>query len=146
MRRLGLSINQIGQIGGHQQLCSRPLKCAIQQRPPSPFEGNERFVGALNRSSGDNAGHIIFIPPRTLEVERLIAQFSNELNNALAAMAAREEEATTVAAWAHYRLVALHPFHDGNGRTSRLLLVLSRAGLALLILQSESRDRYNELL
>uniref|UniRef100_A0A183BX86 Fido domain-containing protein n=1 Tax=Globodera pallida TaxID=36090 RepID=A0A183BX86_GLOPA len=110
-----------------------------------------RFAGQIRNRDVvvvDNNGHIIYIPPRTLEVERLVAQFINELNTALAAVAAREEEATTVAAWAHYRLVALHPFHDGNGRASRLLmnLVLTRAGLAPLILPSGSRARYNELL
>jgi len=37
------------------------------------------------------------------------------------------------AALAHYRLVHIHPFSDGNGRTSRLLmnLILMQAGTTL---------------
>uniref|UniRef100_A0A914H7W3 Uncharacterized protein n=1 Tax=Globodera rostochiensis TaxID=31243 RepID=A0A914H7W3_GLORO len=71
MRRLGLSLNQMGQIGAHQQLLQQAaqMRNQIKQRPPSPFEGDEQFFGALNRIAGeirnsdvvvvDNNGHII---------------------------------------------------------------------------------------
>uniref|UniRef100_A0A914H876 Fido domain-containing protein n=1 Tax=Globodera rostochiensis TaxID=31243 RepID=A0A914H876_GLORO len=157
MRRPGLSLNQMGQIRAHQQLLQQAaqMRNQIQQRPSSPFEGDAQFFGVLNRIVGPitretllSLHRIVMAGGRLQEksVERLVAQFCNELNNALAAVAAREEEATTVAAWRIH--VALHPFHDGKGRTSRLLmnLVLTRAGLAPLILPSESRARYNELL
>ncbi|KJH50073.1 Fic family protein [Dictyocaulus viviparus] len=48
------------------------------------------------------------------------------------------------AAIAHYKLVVIHPFVDGNGRTARLLLnlILMRAGFPPVILPVESRAEY----
>lgn len=45
------------------------------------------------------------------------------------------------AALAHYKLVDIHPFTDGNGRTSRLLmnLILIRAGYPPVIILKEHR-------
>jgi Fic family protein len=42
-----------------------------------------------------------------------------------------EEDAIELAVWVHARVIAIHPFEDGNGRTSRLLLnvLLVRLGL-----------------
>merc|ERR1739848_216379 len=48
------------------------------------------------------------------------------------------------AAEAHYRLVKIHPFQDGNGRLSRLLmnLILMRAGYPPTLIRVEDRRRY----
>lgn len=48
------------------------------------------------------------------------------------------------AALAHYKLVFIHPFIDGNGRTSRLLmnLVLMRAGFPPVIIRRSDREIY----
>lgn len=45
---------------------------------------------------------------------------------------------------AHRRLVAIHPFNDGNGRTARLLmnLVLLRAGYPAIAVRPEERPAY----
>ena len=52
------------------------------------------------------------------------------------------------AAIAHYRLVVIHPFYDGNGRTSRLLmnLILMQAGYPPVAIQIDDRLRYYETL
>jgi Fic family protein len=57
--------------------------------------------------------------------------------------------ATPAAAFdAHFRLTAIHPFSDGNGRTSRLLmnLLLLRAGYVPLAVRPEDRSRYLDTL
>src|SRR3989344_7479538 len=49
-----------------------------------------------------------------------------------------------IAAAAHYKLVSIHPFSDGNGRTSRLLmnLLLMQEGYPPAIIRKEDRLAY----
>ena len=49
-----------------------------------------------------------------------------------------------IAAEAHYRLVSIHPFVDGNGRTARLLmnLLLMQEGYPPAIIRPEDRHDY----
>jgi Fic family protein len=49
-----------------------------------------------------------------------------------------------LAAIAHYKLVAIHPFDDGNGRVSRLLmnLILMKEGYLPVIIKQEKREEY----
>jgi Fic family protein len=67
-----------------------------------------------------------FTPPAPVDVPILMQEFLQWLNS--------EEALNThpikYAALAHYKLVFIHPFYDGNGRTSRLLmnLILMQAG------------------
>lgn len=53
-----------------------------------------------------------------------------------------------LAALAHWKLVFIHPFYDGNGRTARLLmnLLLMRAGLPPAIIRKEDRHFYYETI
>jgi Fic family protein len=45
---------------------------------------------------------------------------------------------------AHFRLVDIHPFIDGNGRTARLLLnlILMRAGFPPTVVKMNNRKNY----
>ncbi|HEY4514796.1 MAG TPA: Fic family protein [Candidatus Paceibacterota bacterium] len=53
-----------------------------------------------------------------------------------------------LAAITHHKLVSIHPFDDGNGRTARLLmnLVLMQAGYPLAIILKTDRKRYYDAL
>ena len=86
------------------------------------------------------------IPPTPYELDRLMEDFITEYR--------RKEEArehpVLIAAYLHDKLVKIHPFIDGNGRTSRLLmnLYLLRHGYTLVSLKSdnEAKVRYYESL
>ncbi len=53
-----------------------------------------------------------------------------------------------LAARAHYKLVAIHPFVDGNGRLARLLmnLLLMKKGFVPVIIKNEAREAYYKAL
>lgn len=53
-----------------------------------------------------------------------------------------------VAADAHYKLVSIHPYVDGNGRTARLLmnLILMINGYPIVIIKNEERLQYLDSL
>ena len=48
----------------------------------------------------------------------------------------------------HHRLVAIHPFFDGNGRTSRLMMnvILMQAGFPLSVILKNDRNKYYNVL
>lgn len=85
-----------------------------------------------------------YVPPEAALVEDLIAEFVEWLNS---------EEALNLhviefAALAHYKLVFIHPFYDGNGRTARLLmnLLLMQAGYPPIIVRVEDKHKYYQHL
>ena len=53
-----------------------------------------------------------------------------------------------IAALAHYKFVYIHPFYDGNGRSSRIImnLILMKSGYPPIIIKKEDRLDYYEYL
>jgi len=76
-------------------------------------EGEYRRSGVVLRSS--RTGEITFRPPNFIEVPSLVEDFLAWLN----LREARQIHPVIRAAIAHYVLVAIHPFTEGNGRTAR---------------------------
>lgn len=60
----------------------------------------------------------------------------------------KSEHPVVLAALAHHRFVAIHPFEDGNGRTGRLLmnLLLMRKGYPIAIILKNDRVKYYKAL
>ncbi len=87
-------------------------------------------VGALRTSEvvikEEGTGKIIFNPPPHVEVPYLLDDFFAWLND----FNAKEIHPVIRAGIAHYILVAIHPFVEGNGRTVRAFatLILMREG------------------
>ncbi len=69
-------------------------------------------------------GEIVYTPPEAYEVPRLMQEMVDWINQD------RDIHPVLVSGMAQFQLVHIHPFLDGNGRTSRLLstLCLYRAG------------------
>lgn len=78
--------------------------------------------------------------PSPIEIAPLMADFAHWLASAIPGPATAFE--------AHYRLVTIHPFSDGNGRTARLLmnLILFRAGYPPVVIAPEHRVAYLDAL
>ncbi|KAM4710162.1 protein adenylyltransferase FICD isoform 1-T1 [Discoglossus pictus] len=95
------------------------------------FRTNQVFVGH-------------HIPPHPRDVEKHMQEFVQWLNSE-DAMSLHPVE---FAALAHYKLVYIHPFVDGNGRTSRLLmnLILMQAGYPPITIRKEQRSEYYNVL
>lgn len=78
--------------------------------------------------------------PNARKIPQLMEAFGSELEQA---------DLTADAAFdAHLRLVPIHPFSDGNGRTARLLmnLLLIRGGWPPVAIRPEDRDVYLDAL
>ena len=83
-----------------------------------------------------------YLPPDAVAVPGLMRDF-------VASLGHRPGEHPVVrAAQAHFHLVHIHPFADGNGRTARLLmnLLLLQAGYPPAVLRTEGRTRYYDAL
>jgi Fic family protein len=81
---------------------------------------------------------VVFLGP--LKTPELMAAFGRDLETA---------PATPLSAFdAHFRLTAIHPFSDGNGRTARLLmnLILIRGGYPPVAVRPQDRKRYLDAL
>ncbi|MBI5553745.1 MAG: Fic family protein [Candidatus Diapherotrites archaeon] len=49
-----------------------------------------------------------------------------------------------LSAWAHWKLVRIHPFQDGNGRTARIIMnfILHRNGYAMIDIKTKEKQQY----
>ncbi len=85
------------------------------------------------------------MPPPPDEVESLMEDFVKWLNSN---QLLNELHPVQIAALAHYKFVYIHPFYDGNGRTSRILmnLILMKTGYPPVIIKKEERLDYYEYL
>ncbi|KRZ21504.1 Adenosine monophosphate-protein transferase FICD [Trichinella pseudospiralis] len=95
------------------------------------FRTHQVYIGSFEPSSPENIEK---------EVDELL-----EWLNSDTAMSIHPVE---LAALLHYKFVVIHPFVDGNGRTSRLLmnLILMQAGFPPVIIRVEDRLQYYESL
>lgn len=101
---------------------------------------DDKNAGTFRKTVVRIAGSKIKLPD-PIKVPELMEQFINWMHTT-------KEHPVTVAADAHYDLVAIHPFVDGNGRTARLVmnLLLIQAGYPPAIIEPKERNQYIEAL
>ncbi|XP_078034547.1 FIC domain protein adenylyltransferase [Augochlora pura] len=97
--------------------------------------------GQFRRTQVYVGGHV---PPGPGDIHYLMEEFILWLNSETAI----RMHPVRYAALAHYKLVCIHPFSDGNGRTSRLLMnmILMQAGYPPVIIHKQHRHTYYENL
>ncbi|MFC1790412.1 Fic family protein, partial [Patescibacteria group bacterium] len=94
----------------HSLVCDRVIETHQQ--------GQYRETQVILRES--RTGEVFFRPPPAVEVPYLMGDFISWLNS----KKGREIHPILRAGIAHYCLVAIHPFVEGNGRTSRAFATL----------------------
>lgn len=97
--------------------------------------GRYRTTGA--RIRGANV-----VLPNPMKVPELMEGFYKFLHSK------NTEHPAKIAADAHFKLVSIHPFSDGNGRTARLLmnLLLMQSGYPPAIIRKDDRSLYIDSL
>ncbi|MBE9078524.1 Fic family protein [Romeria aff. gracilis LEGE 07310] len=110
---------------------------SLVMRRISPME-----AGRYRQLDVKAAGTEHVYPPH-YQLSELMAEFTQWL-----AASSENLHPIEYAAEAHYRLVSIHPFRDGNGRTGRLLmnLLLLRAGFPIVVISNQQRVAYIEAL
>ena len=88
---------------------------------PTPYRDGQNVIS-------DGTGGIVYLPPEAKDVPHLMAELVVWIHQAEA-----EQPAPVIAGMAHYQIVTIHPYFDGNGRTARALAtwILYRGGYDL---------------
>jgi Fic family protein len=115
-------------FAGVEAIASRPLTANIAGLICSRLQGREMDVRAVpgTRIANPSTGSIVYAPP---EGEALIRDKLGAWERFIHAH--DDLDPLVRMAVAHYQFEAIHPFHDGNGRTGRVIniLMLMEAGL-----------------
>lgn len=98
---------------------------------------DEQWAGRYGQTPVRISGSDVVLPNHA-KVPSLMKDFMRWLQSI------QGEHPVKIAADAHYKLVSIHPWVDGNGRTSRLLmdLILIQHGYPPAIIKKEERRRY----
>lgn len=146
----GKPIKDCYEATGHAKAYDYMLKIARCEN----FSFSEEMIKELHRLfyssiGADDAGQYRkyqvfitgteYVPPAKEEVPQLMAELITELNNK-----SSELHPVMLAAYAHRRLVDIHPFTDGNGRCARLLmnLILVNKGYQIITIPPILRNEY----
>ena len=97
---------------------------------------DDAHAGAVRKIQVKISGSDVTLPD-PLKVPELMQDFMQWLQTT-------HEDPRIVAALAHFKLVAIHPFVDGNGRVARLLmnLLLMQSGYPPAIIEKEKKKEY----
>ncbi|MGH2639257.1 MAG: Fic family protein [Rhabdochlamydiaceae bacterium] len=103
------------------------------------FKGTRPNIAGKIRSQQVAIAGSGFMPPSPVEVQPLLREFFRWYDSNKAKLNPVE-----LAALAHLKFVTIHPFTDGNGRISRLLMnfVLNKHGYPMLNISYSNRNSY----
>ena len=153
-RRLALNLAELLEQIHAGKLLDRhatlDLLCFLHR---SLFNGVRDHAGQIRRP-GFGSEYLWFGPNRSYrhtEVANRLLDIFAELQKAIASFDRApdaplyEESALTLAAWLHAEVIHVHPFEDGNGRTTRALMnwVLVRVGLRPIAVEAVRQEYLN---
>ena len=149
----GRSLREHFEVINHKDAITYVEDLSEQNTPLSALHVRQIHKLVLSRIDDENAGQYRrtqvriagahHIPPEAWEIPQRMDDWEAWLHQA-----ERELYPVALAAQAHHKLVAIHPFVDGNGRTARLVmnLVLFRYGYPPTVLLRINRRQYYRAL
>lgn len=144
----GKSLREHFEVINHKEAIDYVEALAAGSEPINAFHVRQIHKLVLTRIDDANAGQYRNLPvriggarhqpPESWDIPYLMADWAAWLRGAALAL-----HPVARAALAHHRLAAIHPFIDGNGRTSRLVmnLLLLRAGFPIANISGERSAR-----
>jgi Fic family protein len=114
----------------------RSLNQIVQQNIDKEWAGRYRNSGVI-------IGGADHRPPEALEIPKLMQNLIGWVGDNK-----KKIHPIELASILHHKLVYIHPFFDGNGRTSRLVMniILMQSGFPLVIVLKNDRKRYYQTL
>lgn len=113
----------------------RSLNQIVQQNIDKEWAGRYRNSGVI-------IGGADHKPPEAIKVPGLMRELIkwHSLN--------KKQHPVELSSIIHHKLVNIHPFFDGNGRTSRLVMniILMQSGFPLVVILKSDRQRYYKAL
>jgi len=149
----GKSLREHFEVINHRDAIDYVEDLVAKAEQVTPFHVRQIHKLVLSRIDDENAGRYretqvriagaAFIPPESWLVPNIMTEWGDWL-----ASEEKQSHPVELAALAHHRLVAIHPFIDGNGRTARLVmnLILMRAGFPPTVIQRINRRQYYRVL
>ncbi|ODS22513.1 hypothetical protein AB835_13815 [Candidatus Endobugula sertula] len=138
LQALYQSVNQ-----GKFTLCIKTIEC-VQKQVVDGLMDNPAYCGTLRQEpviirNPRKLDEIVFIPPDAKDMRPLMKELTTFINHHIGKI-----DPIILAGIFHRQHVIIHPFIDGNGRTTRLLTtaILGQTGLDLFTIFS-FEDYYN---
>ncbi len=149
----GKSLREHFEVINHREAIRLVESLAAKQEPVTAFHVRQLHALVLAKIDDENAGQYRNVPVRIVGATHEPPpawDIPTQMNDWAAWVQAQEGgmETVALAAMAHHKLVAIHPFIDGNGRTARLImnLILMRAGYPPAIIARANRRQYYRVL
>jgi Fic family protein len=121
LQQIGSWFEQNQKISEQRMRKLHAVLCRGKRTRPTPYREGQNVIR-------DSAGRLIYLPPEAADVPALMAALSGWIHRSW-----EQVPIPIIAGMAHYQLVTIHPFFDGNGRAARALTtwILYRGGYDL---------------
>jgi Fic family protein len=149
----GKNLREHFEVINHREAITYVEDLVSQVAEITPFHVRQIHKLVLTQIDDENAGQYRktpvriaganYIPPDAWEIPRLMTEWGDWLTKGQV-----DQHPIVLAALAHHRLAAIHPFVDGNGRTARLVmnLVLMKHGYPPTVIERVHRQQYYRVL
>ncbi len=149
----GKSLREHFEVINHQDAIKLVEQLAEQDEPLTAFQVRQIHALVLSKIDDESAGQYRQVPVRIVGAAHEPPppwDIAAQMTTWVAWLQAQtgQLDPVALAAQAHHRLVSIHPFIDGNGRTARLImnLLLLRAGYPPAIIAHINRQQYYRVL